>query len=84
MIATESGEFATETILDDPPSVKNHAENQAKQQRGRKEKYLSTIIDYTDSFIYFHVGLSRNDQDMCSWYSNGSAHVNLLQMMDSM
>ena len=27
MIATESGEFPTETILDDPPSVKNHAEN---------------------------------------------------------
>jgi len=38
----------------------------AKQQRGRKEKYLS-IIDYTDSFIYYHVGLSKNDQEMCSY-----------------
>ena len=51
MIATESGEFATETILDDPPSVKNHGENQAKQQRGRKKNIDPSSITLTALFI---------------------------------
>jgi hypothetical protein len=56
MIATESGEFPTETILDDPPSVKNHAENdqnyghQSQKTTGSIEKYLS-IMDCTDNLF---------------------------------